>query len=885
MNVRTRVFCVKRNDQLRFVSTGRPSQSEMGPFVSESERVTSNRTRVSCMATRTRDHRIAIAWLLSLLVVLCSGTPLKGQVSKRALTVQDVLNLQSSGDFVLSPDGKELAVVIKRARQPQYGWLDGPLNEYSRADIWMTPTSNASPSNITGGRSDYSGSWAPVWSPDGQRITFFSTRGGRIRLWMWDSKSRLLRLVSEDPVNPTLGKPVWLSNYKLVCSVVDENAGRLLAAGTFASAEIAEREWEKYKAGTPSAPRPVQSGVVANFEVAPASGLLIVNVKTGRKRQILRGEVGNLARSPDGRYVAFLRKTGVVTPKPGTQLKRLLESRYQAGIISADGRLIYVSPENLNVLKKPPLWCANSSCISFVALENDFVGGRRAAFRYDIIDGHLSELVPSDMVAVIDGFDAYPGDVGIRSLADAEIIIRSSIFRSGDVGDTEYRNDRADWWLVSHSSNRNLTATLPNAPDKVFAWSDNTIVGIVDSDLWLVRTDGPAHRLRRESGCTYSDIIYASRREALVSPGGSMPREQTLVVSGSCDGSATFFGVNPADDSVSRLEKPTQRAFPVAFGGSATTVWLSHSHDGSYIWSVTRKGTSKLLLSLNTFLKGIQGGEFETFQYSTKERTSLTAQLLLPRDYVAGRRYPLIVWADAGNILGPSPYFLLTVNSDLFLNLQLLAAHGYAVLLPSVPLKCRERPGCAHEEDQLLSVAGSVLPAIDSLIAKGVADPNRIGIFGHSHAGYTALSLITQTDRFKAAVVVSAMTDLRSLYGVFASTVRYMDRPQDDFYATSGCETPTTWGLSSPPWEDSERYLKNSPLSYVDRVKTPVLLVYGDMDYFGMPQAEQFFTGLYRLNKRADFVRYWGEGHNIENPTNIRDFWQRVYSWFDEQMR
>lgn len=88
--------------------------------------------------------------------------------------------------------------------------------------------------------------------------------------------------------------------------------------------------------------------------------------------------------------------------------------------------------------------------------------------------------------------------------------------------------------------------------------------------------------------------------------------------------------------------------------------------------------------------------------------------------------------------------------------------------------------------------------------------------------------------------------------------------------------------MGGAPWEDATRYLRNSPIFYVDRVETPLMIMQGDMDYVAMQQGEEFFMSLYRQGKRADFVRYWGEGHVLQSPANIVDFWQRIFAWFEE---
>jgi len=59
-------------------------------------------------------------------------------------------------------------------------------------------------------------------------------------------------------------------------------------------------------------------------------------------------------------------------------------------------------------------------------------------------------------------------------------------------------------------------------------------------------------------------------------------------------------------------------------------------------------------------------------------------------------------------------------------------------------------------------------------------------------------------------------------------------------------------------------------------------IMQGDLDYVALQQGEEFFTSLYRQGKRAEFVRYWGEGHVLESPANIRDMWRRIFAWFDQ---
>jgi dipeptidyl aminopeptidase/acylaminoacyl peptidase len=90
--------------------------------------------------------------------------------------------------------------------------------------------------------------------------------------------------------------------------------------------------------------------------------------------------------------------------------------------------------------------------------------------------------------------------------------------------------------------------------------------------------------------------------------------------------------------------------------------------------------------------------------------------------------------------------------------------------------------------------------------------------------------------------------------------------------------------MGSPPYLDPDRYIRNSPLFHADQVRTPVLIIHGDLDAIAIQQAEEFFTALHRLGKHARFVRYWGEGHDIRSPANAVDMWTNIHAWLEEHL-
>jgi dipeptidyl aminopeptidase/acylaminoacyl peptidase len=310
---------------------------------------------------------------------------------------------------------------------------------------------------------------------------------------------------------------------------------------------------------------------------------------------------------------------------------------------------------------------------------------------------------------------------------------------------------------------------------------------------------------------------------------------------------------------------------------SDSAVFYRNDDDGLFVWRRNLETTkTEKLLEANTFLRGIAPGRFKLIEYTGLDGEKLKAWLILPPDYQPGRRYPLLTWVYPGSMAGPAPSRYDQISAGGSLNMQIPAAHGYVVLMPSMPLGPE-----GATDDPMLRLQDGVLPAVDKVVDIGIADPERLFLIGQSFGGFATYGLVTQTHRFTAAVSLAGMSDLISLYGQFDARVRYTDHPQEYLPMMALMESAQI-RMGNPPWKDLGRYLRNSPIFYVDRVQTPLMIIQGDLDYVAIQQGEEFFNALYRQGKRAEFVRYWGEGHVLQSPANIRDMWQRIFAWFDE---
>src|SRR5439155_4768593 len=136
----------------------------------------------------------------------------------------------------------------------------------------------------------------------------------------------------------------------------------------------------------------------------------------------------------------------------------------------------------------------------------------------------------------------------------------------------------------------------------------------------------------------------------------------------------------------------------------------------------------------------------------------------------------------------------------------------------------------------------------------GVADPDRLGLFGHSYGGYSTLSLLVQTTRFKAAIAADGYGDLIATYGQMNS--------DGSAFGVPLAETGQLL-MGGTPWQFRERYVENSPVFHLDRVETPLLIVHGANDTVVLPfLADEIFVGLRRLGKEVVYAKYQGEGHS-----------------------
>jgi dipeptidyl aminopeptidase/acylaminoacyl peptidase len=251
----------------------------------------------------------------------------------------------------------------------------------------------------------------------------------------------------------------------------------------------------------------------------------------------------------------------------------------------------------------------------------------------------------------------------------------------------------------------------------------------------------------------------------------------------------------------------------------------------------------------------------EYVKFKSKDGTEVAGYLYKPLDYASGKKYPTILRPHGGPVW--SYYAEFTHLA------QLLAANGYAVLLPN------PRGSSGYGQDYCKAIWADWgnkdyqddMAMVDYAIEKGIADPDKLGVGGWSYGGISTDFIIGQTSRFKAAISGAGAAEFISLYG--------HDHYQKDYYTELGY-----------PWDNKALWDRLSPFYKVRSITTPALFMGGAIDW-NVPVlgGEQMYQALKALGKETALVVYPGEYHEFSTPSHIADRLARYLAWYNHYIK
>ncbi len=265
----------------------------------------------------------------------------------------------------------------------------------------------------------------------------------------------------------------------------------------------------------------------------------------------------------------------------------------------------------------------------------------------------------------------------------------------------------------------------------------------------------------------------------------------------------------------------------------------------------------RVLADHNEWLKDRQLATTEEITFKSADGTSIDGFLVKPVGYVAGRSYPAILRIHGGPVYQFSHEFME--------DWQVLAANGYVV----IGANPRGSSGRGFEfakaiyADWGVKDTADVLAAVEYAVKQGVADPERLGLGGHSYGGILTNQVIARDTRFKAAVSSAGVANIFGSWGV-------------DMYIR---EYELELGL---PWRDREAFERVSfPFFNADRIRTATLFICHELDD-NVPciGSMQMYQALRTLGVPTRLVIYPGEHHGLTIPSYIKDKMQRILDWY-----
>lgn len=259
-------------------------------------------------------------------------------------------------------------------------------------------------------------------------------------------------------------------------------------------------------------------------------------------------------------------------------------------------------------------------------------------------------------------------------------------------------------------------------------------------------------------------------------------------------------------------------------------------------------------------------GDSHLIDWYTADGSRLQGVVITPDGYDASKRYPVLVYYYEQFSDRLYNFNQMKVNHRP--NFPFYLGQDYVVFLPDIRFR-EGAPGPSATE--------SLLPGIDRLIELGIADPKAIGLHGHSWSGYQTAFVVTETDRFAAAVAGAPVSNMTSAY----SGIRWQTGLARQFQYETGQSR-----IGPSMFENLEPYIKNSPVFFADRINTPMVIQFGDKDgAVPWEQGIELYLAMRRLNKDVVMLHYEGEDHHLAHFANKLDYSIKMLEFFNHYLK
>ncbi|MBI2887963.1 MAG: S9 family peptidase [Chloroflexi bacterium] len=571
--------------------------------------------------------------------------------------------------------------------------------------------------------------------------------------------------------------------------------------------------------------------------------------------------------SPDGRTLAFVSdragKAQVwLLPVDGGEARQLtnLFGGVQYLSWAPDGRQVAVVSRVGDDEQRPKI--REITTLKYKFNGEGFREGRRHIYVVSVASGRARQLTDGDWD------DAYP----VWSPDGARIAFASARHESRDLDST------MDIWVVEARGGEPARITPGRGPATAPLWSpdgrtvaylghDHPMAGLSKNTCaWVVGASGgrPRNLSAALDRCASTASWPAQYHTLAWTPDGS-----GLLFLAMDQGNVSLFRTSLRGGRVTPVVAGDAQIaqFSVAANGATAYALSSPTNPGEVYFRGPRGGQRRL-----TNLNGRFAGRFglqppERLAFASADGTPLEGWVVKPNGFQPGRRYPALVNVHGG----PHAQY----GNVFFDEFQTQAGRGYVVFYPN------PRGSQGYGEAFASAVCGDwggkdyedVMAGVEALARLDYVDPERLGVLGGSYGGYMASWIVGHTDRFRAACSERAVNNILSMFGTSDIGSYFQE------FEMAGAR----------PWENPQFYLERSPISYVAKMRTPLLILHSEQDLrCPMEQGEQLYVALKKLGQ-ADvlFVRFPEESHEMSRSgkpsRRVRRF-QYILDWFDKYL-
>ncbi|MGE0129369.1 MAG: prolyl oligopeptidase family serine peptidase [Blastocatellales bacterium] len=759
------------------------------------------------------------------LLIICSifiGLMLSGASSAQAQTNRgqavrgmlptDLSAIKDVGDAQISPDGAKVAYVISEA---------APDRSRMVSRLWIVPTSGGESKRLT--TSDASES-TPRWSPDGKWIAFYSNRDKRDGLW----------IVPAEGGEPKLVTRVYRTNFYL------KAAGESFtwAPDSKRIAFLSSIEVLNEAPPAPVAPvlnDPKLAGVPPQV-LRPLSRDEIEKLPVEIREMIFRAQgqaFGQKPSSPIENAISALPDDPRVITRLQYKSRTAFSDNLQSHIFTIDLESRQIRQLTTGLYYEHSInWSPKGDEIIFVS----------------------NREPDPDKVNNTDLFTVNVNTFAIRQLTKTKGCEWQPVF-SPDGSQIAYLATKREITTIDSVAEDTLAFIIPAQGSERIELSRD-----FDRRVSAVRWMGndEVAFLFGDQGMTVLSIMTKSGRLShKFSHRGSITG---FSVSRSLD--LAYAASDPASPSELHLmvHRSSTRA-PQPF--EAGKVKIEPIRPSSQAPLTNRAGAHGRLSRFNEpLLEKLRFSGQLGFGFSNEE-FEIQGWLIPPLDFDDKKKYPVILSIHGG----PHGMHSYSFNPTV----QALAAHGYAVLLVnprgSSGYGQKFADGCVNDWGG--GDYRDLMKGVDEALARfPFLDKDRMGVMGGSYGGYMTNWIVTQTDRFKAAVASASLSNLISFY----STSLYQDLIHAEF--------------NGAPWDNYDLLWDRSPLKHIKNARTPLMLIHGEQDNdVHITQAEEMYTAMRMRGVECVFVRYPREGHGLREPRHREDSLARTLRWFDRFLK